>query len=922
MNVVQSKCPRCKNYWRHKPISNDIGYYHVTCDNCNTDCWRCSSPSCSRIVLSRRQSEMIQHQSKYHTPTSETDVDIGGDGGGTNDMLFSDSGDTDSGDGDNQQQHSTSSTTNNADINTNTVKDDCTYENNIEISKTYPEYEQLMADAYAANIDIINKRGTSILSLFQPQDYIHVEDEDIIDNNEKDTSESNETTANLLSYLEVEDNGEVELDSTCTTTHTTTDNNKMALHDFNYMIGDDNRLYNMQEHNEGVGKYGGIRSLTQRALSRSKTTNKLSTFKEARLMFGILNCLVNQTAKQQEEFLVHNSNLIDFLLDGKGAPPIEIPCDRKSANDICLQNRHSMFINAPCCNVIDIDGFACIEIDDVLDHMFASGVEFDFPQDHLGNTSSSGFNGTDAVQSLLREQQRAVSDASPEMRYRTCYGHIMSWSDSFLLRFLRQRDNSIWLFVVRICPPPGKSTSKTYMKVLAFGQSKKNKDNVLAHYFKSFQDLMPGKMRYYGHKDVRGMVYTSFGSVLHLGDTPDRNATTKSMHLGIYGKRSGWAGKIDLDKLPYCSSCFARACNLALLYEDAIPDESMNFACTRCCGWDYESTGRAIEFDTTEGTAYPTTCSPSNPHPAPKYRTANERYIRPVKQSFEWMIQGVKFAYYEHLHGDWNMTTTRYYLATMAINHEVQEMVIKAVEKAKQHGPAAVTEVDYIPKLWLLDYDFEKFIETIMHLIGHGIVASVMGLMQNILKEHSLGTTFENFCNPYLKDIEACRLQWIRVKTLPKSSWLAEDEFGFARVMLFLYGQFFNKQDLGRVTANSTLLSQTLLQIKQLLNSCVVMISLIMSKENICTNVLDIHIKIFLQCCHRLCRAYYDDSVEEFSSCQFLGTTSSSSSSLSITSRLLTGILICQFLGTSSGGSGLMFNCHTSCGLIRWSRSH
>ena len=316
---------------------------------------------------------MVEHQSKYHTTTSETEVEFGGDDGENNDMLFSDSCG-----GDNQQHHSTSSTVNNADIDTNAIND-CTYENNIEISKTYPEYEQLMADALAANIDIINKRGTSILSLFQPQDYIHVEDDDIIDNNEDSVeAERNETTANLLSYLEVvEDNGEVELD-TSTTTHTTTDNNMMCLQDFNYMIGDDNRLYNMQEHNEGVGKYGGIRSLTQRALSRSKTTRTLSTFKEARLMFGILNCLVNQTAKQQEEFLVHNRNLIDFLLDGKGAPPIEIPCDRKSANDICLQNRHSMFINIPCCNVIDIDGFACIEVDDVLDHMFASGVEKTF----------------------------------------------------------------------------------------------------------------------------------------------------------------------------------------------------------------------------------------------------------------------------------------------------------------------------------------------------------------------------------------------------------------------------------------------------------------------------------------------------------------------------------------------------------------
>ena len=144
---------------------------------------------------------MIEHQLTYHPTTSEEASDFGGDDAG-NDM-FSDSG----GGGDNQQHYSTS-TTNIAD-DTTTVVEDCIYDS--EITKTYPEYEQLMADAYAANIDIINKRGTSILSLFQPQDYINVEDHDIVINeDDTGTAESSEITANLLSYLEVvEDNGEV-----------------------------------------------------------------------------------------------------------------------------------------------------------------------------------------------------------------------------------------------------------------------------------------------------------------------------------------------------------------------------------------------------------------------------------------------------------------------------------------------------------------------------------------------------------------------------------------------------------------------------------------------------------------------------------------------------------------------------------------
>ena len=363
------------------------------------------------------------------------------------------------------------------------------------------------------------------------------------------------------------------------------------------------------------------------------------------------------------------------------------------------------------------------------------------------------------------------------------------------------------------------------------------------------------------------MVNTSFGLVAFLADTPERNHILKSLHLGKTGKRSGYASIIHLGKMPYCQRCFKKAVKLAVAGETITKDDT-NFNCNACLGWCYESESNAMLFDPVEGTSYPTTSSEDNPYPPPTFRSTQETHIRPHKQSFEWMIAGVRYAFYEHLYGDWNKTTTRFYLSSMAINKEARELVIAAVEigkkDLKENRNVSVGETDYIHPIWLLGEDFKKWIEAIMHLAAHGIIGSVVELMNSILKEHNLGTKFENFANPRLRELEGLSLDWCRVKTLPKKNWLAEDEFGFGRVMLYLYGQFFIEENLD-TSQESTTLTSNLTEIKQLLNSCQVMLGFIMSTDSsVCLNLMDIQIKVFLQCCHRLCKSYYSGSVEEF----------------------------------------------------------
>ena len=52
-------------------------------------------------------------------------------------------------------------------------------------------------------------------------------------------------------------------------------------------------------------------------------------------------------------------------------------------------------------------------------------------------------------------------------------------------------------------------------------------------------------------------------------------------------------------------------------------------------------------------------------------------------------------------------------------------------------------------------------------------------------------SSFENLVNRDLSDIAALRLEWCKVKTLPKKQWLGENELAYARIVTFMYGQFF-----------------------------------------------------------------------------------------------------------------------------------
>ena len=85
----------------------------------------------------------------------------------------------------------------------------------------------------------------------------------------------------------------------------------------------------------------------------------------------------------------------------------------------------------------------------------------------------------------------------------------------------------------------------------------------------------------------------------------------------------------------------------------------------------------------------------------------------------------------------------------------------------------------------------ETYLDCGMHLVFDGVVAYCVERMEDFIKDQGLGQQFERIANTHVREIESLRLDWCKTKYLPKKQWLAENELGVSRIILFLYGLFF-----------------------------------------------------------------------------------------------------------------------------------
>ncbi len=114
-----------------------------------------------------------------------------------------------------------------------------------------------------------------------------------------------------------------------------------------------------------------------------------------------------------------------------------------------------------------------------------------------------------------------------------------------------------------------------------------------------------------------------------------------------------------------------------------------------------------------------------------------------------------------------------------------------------------------------------------MHAIAHNMTAHVMDFHHQILSKWKKFNKFVSFANKIISHIESFKLEWCKVKSLPKASWIGENKMGFVHLSSYLYGMYFLN-----ATINSEL-SMHVADMKRMINAYHALVSLLMSKKRI-----------------------------------------------------------------------------------------
>ena len=579
-----------------------------------------------------------------------------------------------------------------------------------------------------------------------------------------------------------------------------------------------------------------------RALNRldSMEVNNITSIDDARLLFNLTDLMSRSTETDRGVILDILYDILTRVSASGGGINIRLPVTEDDAYAICLRGKYSIFPNIPHPAVFSVAGHACVSLNEVLSHIMAHGVPVRFIEEGNGKRDSSDIHGSKAASEILYSLKK-LNGYRPNL----FYGLFMLWSDSFINSWIKQRDNSVWILTATFFDVRDKATSPFHTRILAIGSSKLDHQPVIEHYLAEIETIRRGVTRYCGIRC--SFIDTAFDALVYLADRPERCSILKTLLLGSFGKRSLFASGIDVQRLPHCPTCFRT------VIERVTQKRSTRLLpCRHCCQWDFECTSRAGSH-ITPPKSYPDSFHEDSPI-IPRERGPGVTSVYGVSQTIEWLTQGIRLAEHNVRIKHWKTKATLMaYLNTFALNENLCNQIWE--------NRNATVPVDNVPKTWGHLGNLDKCVDTVMHHLFHGIVPSVMSALHDFMKEQSMLTTFHDSVNIHLSEISSMRLDWCKIKTLPKKLWLAEDVLGFTRVFPFVYHQFFElrRPNIEKVS------EETLLAIKQLANALGSMIGMLMTVDDTQSiELIDAHVSIFLSCCDRFVKSYYDPGVEPF----------------------------------------------------------
>ena len=520
-----------------------------------------------------------------------------------------------------------------------------------------------------------------------------------------------------------------------------------------------------------------------------------------------------------------------------------IPDDAKQARAMLFEGVNSVHKNLPTAGEVFIRyNHAMVDLKGTLLVMAGLGTRFNFVQDGT-KINRDGLNGTQAADYLrvqATKHMEADKSLSDEQIRGAKIGWFYFWSDSFLRCFVKQKDNSVWVLTVTVCPPEDQKSNGANTRVLAIGKSSDNHTPVIDYYIREAWKIRSGFPCYLGAE--KKICHVTFWMITWNADRPERQVLSGTRKEGVYGMFTGWAMSLNgcVEKFVACEKCYERTLLKIFGRTENLQNDG---TCNQCFDWTLKSQCPSQQAALPPKDYPASSEDPEDDEGAPPGRKPGENRLCPIKLNGEFMVKASHFALGKLRSGRWTSNQFKAYLLSCNINEARIAMIEKA---ALSDNPL---ETKFLSDAWIYNmFDHFRLPDLPLHNLAHGIIADVIAAIHSILSAKHKFDAFTRFGNKILSEVASFKLDFCKVKLLPKTAWVGENTMGYMRLLSYLYAMFLANDTMGSGEGTDTLVSS----IRCLLNALQALVSVLMTRKALETEMIRNHAKVLMSAAHDL----------------------------------------------------------------------
>ena len=124
-----------------------------------------------------------------------------------------------------------------------------------------------------------------------------------------------------------------------------------------------------------------------------------------------------------------------------------------------------------------------------------------------------------------------------------------------------------------------------------------------------------------------------------------------------------------------------------------------------------------------------------------------------------------------------------------------------------------------------------------------------MSIIHQVFKKYKNMASFIEYANQILETVCAFRLDFMKLKSLPKAAWFGDNCLAYSRLMTFLYGSYLMRDNALGDSDGAKVIKPF---VRCLINSFQVLMSIFMTKTAPSKEVINDHIKLFMSSAHYL----------------------------------------------------------------------